>query len=1179
MKKVLRVFMLLFAFLVIWGGKVYCQTTTTEFGSGKTKSILKYDESTKIFTFIINNPGDLAACSDSDPWINADKVFGKDSYGKDIKLNGSDLTIETGDGVTLTEADLKKITSLTYNADGNVYDLSKASLPKDLKLSEVLIAYSQKFATLGFVLPLDYEELASEFNASGFVMYSDGTTAKLVSKGKSFAKTANYLGSCTNLSISGSISEDIGYSALASLATLDVSAAEFSNTTSTITVPSTITEVKIPQGVETSRILPEGVKVTVVTPKEEPFVKDGNALTISLDEDASLRDIIDDAEMSFVSNLTIKTVGERKLTQEDIDVINELKFRYTKEIDGDKVALWQDATLNLEGCNIENYDILKSLKNNASTEGEESYTGIRNVILPSGLDKKIVNAEHFVGLENMNAAISVAANQSALVGYVAIPGGLSTTMYQYPTFRPNAYNYGTKTLKSLTLSGSLLPCDFAGTIAGQEKILDEDGHLSYEVDAAGAVTYKGVKSFATDVDPKTTQALLGASLTDIDLEDAVFTNYLDMNFSLLGHSSVVNVKLPTAESMTQIPPLCMDKCTKVEKLVVPGNYETLGAYAFNQMDGMNTLELGIGVKTLGSHCFQNCTSLKQVVLPIGMESVGEYAFVGCKNIKDLNIPYGVKTIEAHAFENLDGLSAVRLPYTLETIGDYAFSDCNYISTITIPENVKTIGDGAFLHTNSLRDIYMLGKTAPEIYDYEVDEKGNVVHHGTFDGMTLNNEYGTFSGTEATHEKYWRNKTEGFPLGKGAAFLHYPKGCGEQYTDETRKESYHAVLVDEKGKKVLDDDGKEIRIPNNQDGVTKEEWPTKYTGWKRFMLSIANQTGDDNSSVWTVRHMYDDTWYTMCFPFDLTINQLISTFGSGFEIAYFCGVEKNATNNTMTLQFTESNYMKNESDYSVVGAKAGVPYMIHPNSGVGNYDTNGHKKTVFVFSGVSPDFEGNPVKGMKGYDYGEGAGSTGPSEDPNNPKFDHSYTFIGSYGDKCEVGQYFVDKHNEYVEEGVNNVLQYQVGNAGNAYKKEMPKDLLVPRAIPEGYYFLGLAKNATFPKFYRESRVISTDMDNSSPDKTYKTGLWTRFTAMVKGVDAEGQAAKKNLGIAIGDYDNKTVITGINIIGANGQQKEYIDLTNKVYNLNGQVVRSDSTDLKGLPAGVYVVKGKKFVVR
>ena len=1156
MKKVLRVFMLLFVLLAVWGGKVNAQTTT-EFGSGSSCTV----EGTNV-TFLVNKAGDLAL------WSNQ-------SIG-----NNKNIIIKTTSGVVLNDNDLASLTTkLTYGNSECYFDLSQASVPESTKLSE-------KFNGMqtSYILPLNSKEVASDFTGSKYyVMYTDGSKTEVVVKNGGISKAASvsYMQSSKEIVLDGETKEkSIDFSEFANLEVLDICALTLQASDATVKVPEGITTIKVPQGFDKTKILPESVqdKVQEVIPKEDPYTKNGNALTVNLEEGVSLLEILNQANMSYVSNLTIKTVGERKLTADDIATINDLKFKETKETDNN--TLWQDATLNLEGCAIEDYDILKSLKNNASTEGEEAYTGIRNVILPSGLDKTIVNAEHFAGLENMNAAISVSADQSAIVGYVATPGGLSSTMYQYPTFHPNAYNYSTKTLKSLTLSGSLLPSDFAGTIAGQEKILDEDGHLSYEVDAAGNVTYTGVKSFATDADSKTTQALLDATLTDIDLEDAVFTNYLDMNFSLLGHSKVESVKLPTAKSMTQIPPLCMDKCTKVEKLVVPGNYETLGAYAFNQMDGMHTLELGIGVKTLGTHCFQNCTGLTQVVLPIGMESVGEYAFVGCKSIKDLNIPYGVKTIEAHAFENLDGLSAVRLPYTLETIGDYAFSDCNNISTITIPEKVKTIGEGAFVLSNSLRDIYLLGKTAPTIVDAYTDKEG-VKHNGSFDEATLYNSGAALAPTKTTgtREDYWGYVSSTLPLGKGAAFLHFPKGCEEQYKSSTIK-SFHAILVDEVGNPILDEDGKEIQIPNGQDVAGADSWLGKEEnkGWKSFMLAVANQTGDDNSSVWTVRHIYDDTWYTMCFPFDITINQLISTFGSGFEIAYFCGVEKNATNNTMTLQFTESNYMKEET-YDKVGAKAGVPYMIHPNSGVGNYDTNGHKKTVFVFSGVSPDITGNPVKGMKGYDYGKEAGSTGPSEDPNDPKFDHSYTFIGSYGTECKVGDYFVDKHNEYVDEGENNVLQYQVGNATGTYKKEMPKDLLVPRAIPEGYYFLGLAKNATFPKFYRESRAISTDMDNSSPDKTYTTGLWTRFTAMVKGVDAEGQAAKKNLGIAIGDYDNKTVITGINIIGANGQKKEYIDLTNKVYNLNGQVVRSDSSDLEGLPAGVYVVKGKKFVVR
>lgn len=36
---------------------------------------------------------------------------------------------------------------------------------------------------------------------------------------------------------------------------------------------------------------------------------------------------------------------------------------------------------------------------------------------------------------------------------------------------------------------------------------------------------------------------------------------------------------------------------------------------------------------------------------------------------------------------------------------------------------------------------------------------------------------------------------------------------------------------------------------------------------------------------------------------------------------------------------------------------------------------------------------------------------------------------------------------------------------------------------------------------------------------------------------------------------------------------------NKVYNMNGQLVRNGSTSLEGLPKGVYIVNNKKYIVK
>lgn len=90
MKQVLRSFMLLFALLVIWGDKIYAQTT--EFGSGPSCTV----EGTNV-TFLVHKAGDLAL------WSNQ-------SIG-----NNKNIIIKTADGIVLNDDDLASLTTkLTY---------------------------------------------------------------------------------------------------------------------------------------------------------------------------------------------------------------------------------------------------------------------------------------------------------------------------------------------------------------------------------------------------------------------------------------------------------------------------------------------------------------------------------------------------------------------------------------------------------------------------------------------------------------------------------------------------------------------------------------------------------------------------------------------------------------------------------------------------------------------------------------------------------------------------------------------------------------------------------------------------------------------------------------------------------------------------------------------------------
>jgi hypothetical protein len=76
---------------------------------------------------------------------------------------------------------------------------------------------------------------------------------------------------------------------------------------------------------------------------------------------------------------------------------------------------------------------------------------------------------------------------------------------------------------------------------------------------------------------------------------------------------------------------------------------------------------------------------------------------------------------------------------------------------------------------------------------------------------------------------------------------------------------------------------------------------KYTqdGWAQFML-MKEYTTDPGGDVY--KKEYDDVWYTMCFPFDLSDEQLAAAFNETFNIVDFSAVEINKEEKTLTLHF-------------------------------------------------------------------------------------------------------------------------------------------------------------------------------------------------------------------------------------------------------------------------------------
>ena len=477
---------------------------------------------------------------------------------------------------------------------------------------------------------------------------------------------------------------------------------------------------------------------------------------------------------------------------------------------------------------------------------------------------------------------------------------------------------------------------------------------------------------------------------------------------------------------------------------------------------------------------------------------------------------GCKTIKEKAFAQTC-LQAIKLPSTLESIGDNAFTDNTYITSITFPtpKTKLEIGSNAFLNCSKLRDIYITDQ-APSI-------QANTFTNSQL-GQNPNGQNLTDNGS-VTIDNYRTNGQDN-PI-----FLHYPDGKGKDYGDnadsDNRASTYTLTGADKN------------KYPKDNDEANKWYNNEKHTGWAKFVFAAANE----EKPIKVPDQYNTDRWYTMCFPFNLTRKQIEDTFGSGTEVCDFQYVEKEQIGEVTvySIRFNKD-LIKNGLDADgktpiTPGSKiityADKPYMIHPSQKPdnGKYQITDGDRTEYI------EENGQSVKTDKLI------------------SFDVTNKTAGSFERNA-------DKSTSSVEA----VFQ------GN-YEKD--------KLIPYGVFFLGGNEYYKIEAAKEEGRT---------------TGYLKQFTAYVKITDADFNAdnyiadLKKVMPKAAtgqakivfpslwgeDDMSNSTTTAILPIHVA----KKPVDMENaRIYNLQGRLVGTGAEALKSLHRGIYVMNGKKYVVR
>ena len=169
---------------------------------------------------------------------------------------------------------------------------------------------------------------------------------------------------------------------------------------------------------------------------------------------------------------------------------------------------------------------------------------------------------------------------------------------------------------------------------------------------------------------------------------------------------------------------------KIRAVELPDGLTTVGAHAFSECSGLESIRIPDTVSSIGEHAFYGCSQLSSVQIPESVVSIGEKAFCGCSSLRSLEIPASVASIGTAAFGDCTELEAFsvhpenarfeadaegvlysrdhsvliafpcgksgayEIPAGVTAIGGGAFSGCK-LPSVTIPAGVTTIGDAAF----------------------------------------------------------------------------------------------------------------------------------------------------------------------------------------------------------------------------------------------------------------------------------------------------------------------------------------------------------------------------------------------------------------------------------------------------------------------------------------------------
>ena len=298
----------------------------------------------------------------------------------------------------------------------------------------------------------------------------------------------------------------------------------------------------------------------------------------------------------------------------------------------------------------------------------------------------------------------------------------------------------------------------------------------------------------------------------------------------------------------------------------------------------------------------------------------------------------------------------------------------------------------------------------------------------------------------------------------------------------------------------------------------------------------------NSVLHLNRKLNDNMWNSLILPVDLTWGQMKRTFGDAVKVAKLAALTENS------VQFVTVE-PKNDDDVMVTAFE---PYIVYP-------PYTQVKSAAYTVDRFYTS-EGNDNSEWLDKDYK-------PTSDPNNRltktlKADHyDITMVTLNRENLKKLNTKWESTITFPATGGGHGTMVCKGTMAKTYEDGK---ILSGRDDLNGDYFM------------HKGELIQVPHGNMDNGKPYSYGLkafrcWFELTT-----DTSTEGKPSQVSLLIDGVEDST--TGIDDIHGSADRTSYKRGIEGVFNMNGQMVRR-SCSLEGLPKGMYVVNGKKIIIR